>query len=171
MPNGITADLIVANLPYIDSATTDTLAVTKWEPRLALDGGDDGLMLIRELLQQAPHYLQHNGNMLLEIGADQGPFFRVIKMQHPLLQRFFKTCLNVIESSAFNCRSQNMSIILPADDPNSVHVAIEMLNHSKLIVIPTDTGYGLAAPLSDEAILRSVFGERTTACQKHSGVN
>lgn len=47
-----------------------------------------------------------------------------------------------------------MSIILPADDPNTVHVAVEMLRHGKLIVIPTDTGYGLAAELADQAILR-----------------
>lgn len=47
-----------------------------------------------------------------------------------------------------------MSVILPASDPNSVLVAAEMLRHGKLIVIPTDTGYGLATTLADEAILR-----------------
>jgi L-threonylcarbamoyladenylate synthase len=47
-----------------------------------------------------------------------------------------------------------MSVLLPADDPNSALVAAEMLRRGKLVVIPTDTGYGLAAPLTDEAILR-----------------
>lgn len=47
-----------------------------------------------------------------------------------------------------------MSVILPAGDPNSALVAAEMLRHGKLVVIPTDTGYGLAGPLTDEAILR-----------------
>lgn len=54
-----------------------------------------------------------------------------------------------------------MSIILPADDPNSAFVAAEMLSHGKLVVIPTDTGYGLAAPMADEAILRLYLAKET----------
>jgi release factor glutamine methyltransferase len=64
--------LIAANLPYIPSADLDSLAVAKYEPRLALDGGPDGLDLIRRLLFQAPFALAEDGLLLMEIGAGQG---------------------------------------------------------------------------------------------------
>jgi release factor glutamine methyltransferase len=65
-------DLIAANLPYIPSAELDTLDVVKHEPRLALDGGADGLDAIRRLLDQAPGVLADAGLVLLEIAAGQG---------------------------------------------------------------------------------------------------
>lgn len=65
-------DLIAANLPYIPSAELKSLAVVRGEPRLALDGGPDGLGLIRRLLSQAPDRLAAGGLLLLEIEASQG---------------------------------------------------------------------------------------------------
>jgi release factor glutamine methyltransferase len=67
-----TFDLICANLPYIPTATLNGLSVTDFEPRLALDGGADGLRLIERLLGQLPSYLAHGGLALLEIEAGQG---------------------------------------------------------------------------------------------------
>ena len=69
---GIKVDLLMANLPYIASDELDTLLVSQWEPRQALDGGPDGLAHIRELLLQAPRVCRAGGYVLLEIGADQG---------------------------------------------------------------------------------------------------
>jgi release factor glutamine methyltransferase len=69
---GIKADLIMANLPYIPSDDLPNLAVSRYEPRLALDGGVDGLDLIRQLLQQTPAVCGHGTLLLLEIGAEQG---------------------------------------------------------------------------------------------------
>jgi release factor glutamine methyltransferase len=66
-------ELICANLPYIPSATLASLPVAAREPRLALDGGPDGLSLIRSLLEQAPSRLAPGGLLLLEIEAGQGP--------------------------------------------------------------------------------------------------
>lgn len=65
-------DLICANLPYIPSATLETLDVSRREPSLALDGGPDGLDLIRRLLHRAPGVLGPGGLILLEIEATQG---------------------------------------------------------------------------------------------------
>lgn len=65
-------DLIAANLPYIPTGDLDALTVTRHEPRLALDGGADGLDVIRRLLAQAPRLLAAGGLALLEIGAGQG---------------------------------------------------------------------------------------------------
>jgi len=69
---GARADLIAANLPYIPSGEVDVLPVARYEPRRALDGGPDGLALIRRLLDQAPCALAPGGLLLLEIGAGQG---------------------------------------------------------------------------------------------------
>jgi len=69
---GAQADAIAANLPYIARDELGTLAVARYEPRLALDGGADGLDLIRRLLEQAPRVLAHPGLLLMEIGAGQG---------------------------------------------------------------------------------------------------
>lgn len=65
-------DLILANLPYIPTQTLDTLEVIKFEPRLALDGGSDGLRLIRPLLEQTPSHLRPGGAVFLEIESTIG---------------------------------------------------------------------------------------------------
>ena len=65
-------DLICANLPYIRSEHLAGLSVARWEPRLALDGGPDGLALIRRLLQQATGRLAPGGMLLMEIESSQG---------------------------------------------------------------------------------------------------
>ena len=66
-------DVICANLPYVTSEAIDGLAPDlAWEPRSALDGGADGLDVIRRLLERLPAVLEDDGVALLEIGADQG---------------------------------------------------------------------------------------------------
>lgn len=64
---------IAANLPYIPSAELDALQpeVARWEPRLALDGGPDGLDLIRTLITQATTGLAPGAGLYLELGYDQ----------------------------------------------------------------------------------------------------
>ncbi len=65
-------DLICANLPYIPSSTLHQLPIYGREPSLALDGGADGLDLIRRLLKIAPEWLAPGGAIFLEIEASQG---------------------------------------------------------------------------------------------------
>lgn len=65
-------DLLCANLPYIPSAELGTLRVSRFEPTVALDGGEDGLVLIRALLKQAVTVLAHGALALLEIEERQG---------------------------------------------------------------------------------------------------
>lgn len=66
--------VITANLPYIREPVWRTLApeVQRFEPRLALDGGADGLDVIRRLVADAPTRLAPGGALYLEIGYDQG---------------------------------------------------------------------------------------------------
>jgi len=66
------ADLVVANLPYIPAAMVPELPVAaSYEPVGALDGGPDGLDVIRRLLPRAPEIVAPGGALLLEIGGDQ----------------------------------------------------------------------------------------------------
>ena len=71
-PKTKTYDLIVANLPYIPTKTMETLPIYGREPTLALDGGHDGLELVRRLITLAPGSLSPGGMMLLEIESSQG---------------------------------------------------------------------------------------------------
>jgi release factor glutamine methyltransferase len=71
-------NLITANLPYIPSGRLQSLEVSGREPTLALDGGLDGLDLIRRLLQQAPSLLSPAALLLLEIDAAQGEQARAL---------------------------------------------------------------------------------------------
>jgi release factor glutamine methyltransferase len=68
-------DLILSNPPYIESAEIDGLApeVREHDPRLALDGGPDGLAPYREIAAGAAAFLAPGGWLVLEIGSGQGP--------------------------------------------------------------------------------------------------
>lgn len=72
LESGIQVNLVMANLPYIASDEVPALAVSRYEPRLALDGGGDGLSLIRRLLSQIPAACASDALILLEIAAGQG---------------------------------------------------------------------------------------------------
>ncbi len=65
-------DVVMANLPYITTVDLAQLEVGKHEPHLALNGGTDGLDVIRRLLAQLPQVANEGALVLLEIGADQG---------------------------------------------------------------------------------------------------
>ena len=67
------ADLITANPPYIKTDVIDTLEdeVRVYEPRMALDGGADGLAFYRRIISEAGQYLTRGGRLLLETGYDQ----------------------------------------------------------------------------------------------------
>jgi len=72
LPTDLHFDLICANLPYIPTQTLQKLPVYGREPTLALNGGEDGLNIVRQLLKIAPKWLAPNGMILLEIEASQG---------------------------------------------------------------------------------------------------
>jgi release factor glutamine methyltransferase len=72
LERGVRVDVLMANLPYIATDDLSTLEVRKHEPTLALDGGADGLDLIRRLLQDAPALCNTGACILLEIGSGQG---------------------------------------------------------------------------------------------------
>ena len=66
-------DLIVSNPPYIKSMEIKNLSddIKKFEPRMALDGGNDGLDLIKKVIYKSKEILKVNGMLALEIGNEQ----------------------------------------------------------------------------------------------------
>lgn len=73
-------EIVVANPPYVRSGELETLPpeIRDWEPRMALDGGPDGLDFYRRIAAAAPDYLAPGASVLLEIGADMGAEVRQI---------------------------------------------------------------------------------------------
>ena len=66
-------DLIVSNPPYIRSKDIKDLQpeIKDWEPRDALDGGEDGLDYYRAIIPGIRTYLRHGGVLVLELGMNQ----------------------------------------------------------------------------------------------------
>ena len=76
-------DLLVSNPPYITPEEILTLdsSVKDWEPRLALDGGEDGLMFYRSIISGWKSVLKDNGSIILELGEGQAPAVRELLAQ------------------------------------------------------------------------------------------
>jgi release factor glutamine methyltransferase len=71
--SGQSFDLVISNPPYISSKEISALAreVREHDPRLALDGGADGLDAYRKIIAELPHLLSTNGAAVLELGIGQ----------------------------------------------------------------------------------------------------
>lgn len=84
--NGQLFDLIITNPPYVDAEAMATLpAEYQAEPTMALAGGDDGMDLVRRILDQAPNYLSPEGGLLCEIGAGR----EILEEEYPNLNFFW----------------------------------------------------------------------------------
>lgn len=70
--------LVTAVAPYVPTGALHLLPsdVQRYEPRLALDGGDDGLAVVRRLVQAAARLLRPGGQLVTELGADQDEHLR-----------------------------------------------------------------------------------------------
>lgn len=65
-------DLVIANPPYIPTSEIEHLQPEiQYEPRIALDGGGDGLGFYRRIIEQAPQFLSEKGYLILEMGFGQ----------------------------------------------------------------------------------------------------
>lgn len=71
---GAEYDVIVSNPPYIPTADIEGLQdeVRLYDPRIALDGGEDGLYFYRRIIEDSVSYIKNGGSLLFEIGFDQG---------------------------------------------------------------------------------------------------
>ena len=97
-------DIIVSNPPYIPTATIDTLQreVRDYEPRLALDGGEDGLDFYRRIAAEAPKRLVRGGMLIMEVG--EGEASAVVKL--------FTNCSYSIIVKDFNGIDRYVKIVM-----------------------------------------------------------
>lgn len=80
-------DMIVSNPPYIATGQIDTLQTEiQYEPRLALDGGSDGLAFYRAIAFSAPQLLKEKGMLILEVGSGQRNEVKKILQNHENLE-------------------------------------------------------------------------------------
>jgi release factor glutamine methyltransferase len=136
-------DLICANLPYIPSADLDKLPPAVHEPRLALDGGPDGLDLIRRLLEQAGIRLAPGGLLLAEIEERQGA-----AAAEAGRQGFPAAEVSIRRDLAGRPRLlviERRTRLVNGSDPAALPLAAAVLRRGGLAAFPTDTVYGLAA--------------------------
>ncbi|MGL4291927.1 MAG: peptide chain release factor N(5)-glutamine methyltransferase [Phreatobacter sp.] len=91
-------DLIVSNPPYIPSATCEELEpeVRDHDPRLALDGGADGLVAYRAILADVGRLMAPGGHVVLELGFGQAAEVGAIARAHGLAVRALKSDLSAI---------------------------------------------------------------------------
>ena len=83
---GKTYDLIISNPPYVDAEAMASLPPEyRYEPAMALDGGADGLDIVRRILAEAPRHLEAAGGLLCEIGRGR----ELLEDDYPELEFFW----------------------------------------------------------------------------------
>ena len=77
-------DFIISNPPYIETKVIDSLKedIKKHEPKLALDGGEDGLDFYRAIIEQSKSYISPEGFIAFEIGYNQGEAVKKIFVEN-----------------------------------------------------------------------------------------
>ena len=86
-------DLIVSNPPYIKKFDLNKLnrEVINYEPKLALDGGLEGLSVIRKVIKKSSELIKKNGKLILEIGYDQSlPVKKMLNENNFYLNKIIK---------------------------------------------------------------------------------
>ncbi|MDQ0325942.1 release factor glutamine methyltransferase [Rhodopseudomonas julia] len=112
---------IVSNPPYIESDVVATLMpeVECFDPRMALDGGEDGLTAYRAIAEVAPEFLKPGGALILEIGAGQADNVTALLKENGLsacsetvdlagivrVVSARKACDDSVADAAFACRN------------------------------------------------------------------
>lgn len=83
-------DLVIANLPYLKSEYKQNLTQEnqsiRFEPNLALDGGPDGLTIVRKLIDELPVRLKKNSLAIMEVGDDQKKAIKKLSLSYPKLK-------------------------------------------------------------------------------------
>ena len=88
MAAGSTFDVVVSNPPYVTPGELEALApdVRDHEPRLALDGGPDGLAFYRRIAAGVEPFIKPGGWLVVEIGATQDEAVRALFAERPALE-------------------------------------------------------------------------------------
>jgi ribosomal protein L3 glutamine methyltransferase len=85
LPVSAQYDLIISNPPYVNAASMQSLPPEyRHEPSLALAGGDDGMDVVRTIIEQAPAHLREDGLLLIEIGHERSFFEQAFPELEPV---------------------------------------------------------------------------------------
>ena len=147
-------DVVVSNPPYV--ATGEDLApeVADWEPIGALLAGPDGLDDLRRIIAEAPRWLRSGGVLITEIGETQGPAVLELAagagLVHASIEQDLAGCDRALVARLPVASSD-------ADDPGAVDRVVAALTAGELVVVPTDTVYGLAALPHDRPAMERLF--------------
>lgn len=164
VPDG-SLHLVVSNPPYVTTADLAALApdIRLYEPRAALDGGPDGLDVIRRLLPDAARALRPGGSVLLEIGVGQAEAVAGLARDAGFV------LVDVHKDMSQKDRIVQATLpgapVLALSDLGTCEVAAlrGALAAGAIIGIPTDTVYGLAAKWDSTAGVRALFAAKGRA--------
>lgn len=139
--------LVVSNPPYVCRGELSTLMpdVRLYEPVSALDGGEDGLVVIRRLVPEAARTLRPGGSMLLEIGHGQAGAVLDLAYACGFAYACVHKDLSGKERIVEAIRPGTCRMPLTDLDADTIGQLAEALASGAVIGVPTDTVYGLAA--------------------------
>ena len=160
--------LVVSNPPYVTSSEMETLApnISLFEPACALDGGPDGLAVIRRLLPQAAQALRPGGNVLVEVGDGQAAEvvrlareagFSVVSVHKDLSRK--ERIVEATLPGAFVVAASDL-------DEAQAGVLAKALQAGAVIGIPTDTVYGIGARWDSPTGVRRLFAAKARSSEQ-----
>ena len=145
--NNLKFDVLVCNPPYIKYTEHIQSSVFKFEPHVALFGGDDGLFFYQKVLEKAHLVLNDGGMIAFEIGFDIGDKVKALAQKYfPHHDVLLIQDMNGLDRMVFvkphtkRLKKENMD------------EALDILRNNGMVAIPTDTVYGLAIKSDDETL-------------------
>jgi release factor glutamine methyltransferase len=151
-------DVIVSNPPYVGTAEPLAAEVADWEPLGALFAGADGLDDLRRIIAEAPGWLRPGGVLVLEIGETQGAAVLDLAAAAGLVDAVIEPDLTGRDRALVAHSPLATEPVEPAVvDPHVVERIVAALRAGEVVVLPTDTVYGLVALPSDPVAMDAVF--------------
>jgi tRNA threonylcarbamoyl adenosine modification protein (Sua5/YciO/YrdC/YwlC family) len=151
--------VVVSNPPYVSHAALDGLApdVRSFEPRVALDGGVDGLAVYRRLVPQAGRALGPGGALFLELGGGQAEAVDRLAAEAGFCLTRRLRDLSGKERILLAVRPGCPRVDVDGLSSGTAAILAEALHTGALLGVPTDTVYGLAAAWRSGPGVRRLF--------------
>jgi release factor glutamine methyltransferase len=154
--------LVVSNPPYVTSGDMATLApdIRMFEPETALEGGPDGLAVIRCLLPEAARVLRPGGSLLLEVGDGQAEAVAGLAVAAGFcavtVRKDMSRKERIVEATL-----PGVTVMVVADlDAADKAALVGALDAGAVIGVPTDTVYGLAARWDSRVGVAALFAAK-----------
>jgi release factor glutamine methyltransferase len=164
--------LVISNPPYVTSGDMGRLApdIRLYEPASALDAGEDGLAVHRQLLTQAARVLRPGGSVLVEVGDGQAQ--AVAGLAHEAGFSLIEVHKDLSGKERIVAATLPGALEMPLgelDDRQSAAL-VSALGAGAVIGVPTDTVYGIAARWDSQAGVQRLFAAKGRAPQQSLAV-